>query len=73
MTEREWGIGEAGRTPASTPLDDYEATRLQGRPKPDYPQGRKLACGHTVYYKCEVMSASMGTSCPNCYDRMSDV
>jgi predicted Zn-ribbon and HTH transcriptional regulator len=28
-------------------------------------------CGHTTA-KHMVMSASRGTSCPNCYDRMSD-
>lgn len=40
--------------------------------KLDYPNGRKLDCGCTVYYQSEVMSASMGTSCQNCYDRMSN-
>jgi len=29
------------------------------------------ACGHTVP-RSEVMMASMGSSCPDCYDRMSD-
>ena len=33
---------------------------------------RTLDCGHTVYNKSEVMSASNGTSCHRCYDRMSD-
>lgn len=42
------------------------------RPQPDYPNGRKLACGCTVYNAVEVMNASMGTSCFECYDRMSD-
>lgn len=41
-------------------------------PKPDYPQGRKLDCGCTVYQQSDVMNASMGTSCQDCYDRMSD-
>ena len=31
----------------------------------------KCSCGHTVP-KNQVMSASLGSSCPNCYDRMSD-
>lgn len=31
----------------------------------------KCSCGHTIA-KHLVMSASMGTSCPDCYDRMSD-
>lgn len=39
---------------------------------PDYPDGRRLSCGCTVYWKHEVMSASRGSSCFNCYDRMSD-
>lgn len=29
------------------------------------------SCGHSVP-KSQVMNASMGTSCPDCYDRMSD-
>jgi hypothetical protein len=32
---------------------------------------KKCACGHTVE-KSQVMSASMGSSCPDCYDRMSN-
>jgi hypothetical protein len=31
----------------------------------------KCNCGHTVS-QAQVMSASLGTSCPDCYDRMSD-
>jgi len=30
----------------------------------------KCDCGHTVE-KCSVMSTSSGSSCPDCYDRMS--
>lgn len=40
--------------------------------QPDYPTGRKLNCGHIVHMAAEVMSASLGTSCPDCYDRMSN-
>lgn len=40
-------------------------------PAPAYPQGRKLDCGCTVYQASEVMSASLGTACPQCYDRMA--
>jgi hypothetical protein len=29
------------------------------------------SCGHNVP-RAQVMSASMGTSCPHCYDRMSE-
>jgi len=38
----------------------------------DYPNGRKLGCGCTVYNKHEVMNASQGSSCAGCYDQMSD-
>lgn len=31
----------------------------------------KCSCGH-ITPRPSVMSASMGTSCPDCYDRMSD-
>lgn len=31
----------------------------------------KCSCGHTVP-RGSVMSASLGSSCPDCYDRMSD-
>lgn len=31
----------------------------------------KCSCGHTVP-RGSVMSASLGSSCPECYDRMSD-
>jgi hypothetical protein len=67
-----FGIGEVGRTSESTPLDDLEAANRQPRRQPDYPNGRKLSCGCTVYYKIEVMNANLGTSCEDCYDRMSD-
>jgi len=41
------------------------------RSNPDYLNGRVLDCGCTVYFKSDVMNANNGTSCPNCYDRMS--
>ena len=63
-----FGNGEAGKVPASTPMDEVEAARLQ-------PIRRermvKCSCGHTVPASW-VMSASLGTSCPDCYDDMSD-
>lgn len=67
-----FGIGEAGQAPATTPLDELEAAKLQRLPQPDYPNGRKLSCGCVVYYRSHVMSASLGSACPDCYDRMSD-
>jgi hypothetical protein len=39
--------------------------------QPDYPDGLKLDCGHTVYWRSHVMGANLGSSCPDCYDRMS--
>jgi len=42
------------------------------KPQLDYPEGRVLDCGCTVYSKREVMSASLGSSCQDCYDRMSN-
>jgi len=38
----------------------------------DYPAGRRLTCGHIVYNSVEVMHASLGTACADCYDRLSD-
>jgi len=35
------------------------------------PQLVKCSCGHSVP-RNQVMSASLGSACPNCYDRMSD-
>lgn len=60
------GIGEAGRVPASDIASELEAERLQPTP----PATVKCTCGHTVPREW-VMSASLGTSCPDCYDRMS--
>jgi hypothetical protein len=68
------GIGGVGS-------DDYNIHTEQpanwpvaysSRRNPDYPNGRKLDCGHIVYEAVEVTSASLGSSCPDCYDRMSD-
>jgi hypothetical protein len=39
--------------------------------KKDVPKMVKCSCGCTIP-KNLVMSASLGSSCPNCYDRMSD-
>ena len=63
-----FGMGEAGRTPATTPLDEIEAAHLQPMRKT---RMVKCSCGHTVPASW-VMSASRGTSCPDCYDDMSD-
>lgn len=63
-----FGIGEAGKAPASTPMDDYQAAQLQPL-KPE--RLVKCDCGHTVPASW-VMRANLGTSCPDCYDDMSD-
>jgi len=38
----------------------------------DYPDGRVLDCGCIVYHKAHVLTTSRGTSCQDCYDRMSN-
>lgn len=53
-------------------IRDAGAQKQPQARKPDYPDGRKLDCGCTVFYAAGVMNASMGSSCGNCYDRMSD-
>ena len=60
------GIGEAGRVPATDILSALEAERLQPTP----PATVRCDCGHTVP-RAWVMWASLGTACPDCYDRMS--
>jgi hypothetical protein len=35
-------------------------------------QGWLMDCGHRVHFKAEIMQASHGTSCQDCYDKMSD-
>lgn len=34
--------------------------------------GWLLDCGHRVHWKAEIIGTSRGSSCPNCYDRMSN-
>lgn len=62
-----FGIGEVGKSPASTAIDDIEANRIQPVPMKKLV---KCDCGHTVPASW-VMNASLGTSCPNCFDDMS--
>lgn len=64
-----FGIGEAGKVSESTPLDDIEAERLQ----PTRVSRFALCdCGHYVPAG-QVLSASFGTACGDCYDKMSDM
>ena len=62
------GIGEAGKIAETTPQDEIKAEQLQ-------PTTReriiKCSCGHTVPASW-VMAANIGSSCPDCYDRLSD-
>lgn len=63
-----FGIGEAGKNMASTPLDDIEAALLQ---PVEQERMVRCSCGHIVMESL-VMHASLGTSCDACYDKMSD-
>lgn len=60
------GIGGIGS-------DDYNSRTETGHgTAPVYPNRGKMvrcSCGHTVPAN-QVMSASLGTACPDCYDRM---
>ena len=59
---------------ANAALDQAAAFEKMNRavaaPKPA-PVLVKCSCGHSVSHGL-VMSASMGSSCPKCYDRMSE-
>jgi len=60
---------------AGKKLDFGQDWSAQCRNKPTPRQAAPVTttrcdCGHTVA-KSSVMSASLGTSCPDCYDRMS--
>ena len=53
--------------------DWYESIRASVVAQPATTQQVKMtrcSCGHTVA-AAQVMNASLGTSCPDCYDRMS--
>ena len=61
-----FGIGELGRISEGTIADAPAITVT-------HTGGSRVrcACGHTVWANL-VMSTSCGTSCPDCYDRMSE-
>ncbi len=51
--------------------DWYDNIRVKPEPRPAIkPDLVRCDCGHDCEWVA-VMSASLGTSCPNCYDRMS--
>lgn len=49
-----------------------EPTVPAPRIRTSYPNGRTLDCGCIVYESTHVMTSSSGSSCPDCYDRMSE-
>jgi len=51
-------------------LETVEYIRTERQAKQPPIEMVKCSCGHTVP-RGSVMSASLGTSCPDCYDRMS--
>lgn len=63
-----FGIGEAGSVPSSTAYDEMVAEQSQ---QMNLSHMVVCDCGHTVPMRL-VMRASVGTSCPDCYDEMSD-
>ena len=65
----DFGIGEAGSIPESSPLDELEAIQLTKSTAPV--KMVRCDCGHTVP-SIHVMSASLGRVCPDCYDDWSD-
>jgi hypothetical protein len=63
-----FGIGEAGKVSETTPQDEIDAERLQPT---SHERLVKCSCGHTVPASW-VMAANLGSSCPDCYDQLSD-
>lgn len=63
---------DAGQTLRNDASDWYSNCRYlpAQRPVVEVPM-KKCSCGHTVPVSM-VMSASAGSSCPDCYDRMSE-
>lgn len=50
---------------------DHGMEKIRAIRTEEKPELVKCTCGHSVP-RGSVMSASMGSSCPECYDRMSD-
>lgn len=69
------GRGRAAETGKHSPNYFYDhgmaMIRVIGGKKPAQIAMKKCSCGHTIPTS-QVMSASMGSSCPDCYDRMSE-
>lgn len=63
---------ESGEILRNDPADWYSNCRYEPAPVERVePKMVHCDCGHSTPLGT-VMSASMGTACPNCYDRMSD-
>jgi hypothetical protein len=72
MTTIEEVKAAAAKTPQRWDTDWY--TQIRVKPAPPAPKAVEMVkcrCGHTVEATL-VMNTSRGTSCPDCYDRMSD-
>lgn len=65
------GIGGAGRIDPAAEVSETIARRGVRPVTPPRRDGVRCDCGHTVP-PAQVLNASLGTSCPDCYDRMSD-
>jgi len=66
-----FGIGELGNVPESTPSDDLEAERLQPSRRTGQVMGKCSHCKREVP-KILLMTSARGPVCPDCYDRCSD-
>lgn len=63
---------ESGKTLRNDASDWYSNCRYEPAPRPVATvELVKCSCGHSVP-KISVMSTSTGSSCPDCYDRMSE-
>lgn len=73
MTEKTsgFGIGEAGKTPATTVEDEIEAERLQASVRPGAVMVRCPHCGQ-MYSERLGMTSAHDTVCPDCYDDCED-
>lgn len=63
-----FGIGGLGRYEEQPIIPTAAQLDRQARREASYAE---CDCGHRVP-AAQVMTASLGTACPNCYDRMSD-
>lgn len=50
---------------------DMDTVKKKEVPACDFPEGKDLDCGCTIYNESEIMGASFGSCCPDCYDDMS--